>query len=64
MLKQCNRRWIMSVEERSANGYSAGCSVFMMDEACFTRNGILDTRNQHTLAHETFKKHDSNSSLQ
>jgi hypothetical protein len=31
---------------------AAGCSVLVMDEACFTRNGILNTRNQHTLAHE------------
>jgi hypothetical protein len=26
--------------------------VLLMDEACFTRNGILNTRNQHTWADE------------
>jgi hypothetical protein len=43
---------------------AAGCSVLVIDEACFTRNGILNARNQHTLAHETFKKHHSNSGVQ
>jgi hypothetical protein len=42
--------------------------MLVMDEACFTWNGILNTRNQHTWTDENplffFKKHHSNSSLQ
>jgi hypothetical protein len=40
--------------------------VLLMDEACFTRNGILNIRKHHTWADENSRsfQHNSNRSLQ